>query len=162
MGRIVSRCIDHVVVVGDCFGAEILITMGRQTTYTDALAERVIAGLSDGVPLTQICAADDMPTDKTVREWAKVNADFAYDIACAREAGHDAIAYRTKLTARGEGDSTKDVQRDKLIIDTDLKLLAKWNPKRYGDKVAVVGGDPEQGDKPVQHEMTLRFVKAEQ
>jgi hypothetical protein len=35
------------------------------------------------------------------------------------------------------GESTNDVQRDKLIIETDLKLLAKWNPKKYGDKVNV-------------------------
>jgi hypothetical protein len=30
----------------------------------------------------------------------------------------------------------------KLRIETRLKLLAKWNPKKYGDKVQV-GGDAE-------------------
>jgi hypothetical protein len=132
--------------------------MGRHSKYTDDLAQRIVAGLSDGVPLTQICAADDMPTDDTVRDWAKVNAEFAADIARAREAGHDAIAYRARLTARGEGDSTKDVQRDKLIIDTDLKLLAKWNPKRYGDKVSVVGGDKD--DEPIRTELNVTGLSA--
>ena len=30
----------------------------------------------------------------------------------------------------------------KLQIETRLKLLAKWNPQKYGDKVQV-GGDAE-------------------
>jgi hypothetical protein len=34
------------------------------------------------------------------------------------------------------GDSSGDVQRDKLIVETDLKLLAKWNP-RYRDNHVV-------------------------
>jgi hypothetical protein len=46
------------------------------------------------------------------------------------------------LTARGKGDSTGEVQRDKLIVETDLKLLAKWSPKRYGDKVTH-SSDPD-------------------
>ena len=34
------------------------------------------------------------------------------------------------------------VQLIKARAEIKLKLLAKWNPKRYGDKVQV-GGDPE-------------------
>jgi hypothetical protein len=34
------------------------------------------------------------------------------------------------------------VQRSKLRIETRLKLLAKWNPKRYGDKMTLAG-DPD-------------------
>lgn len=67
-------------------------------------------------------------------------------IARARILGHDAIAARTRQTARGKtadegGDSSGDVQRDKLIIETDLKLLAKWDPKRYGDLIKLSGAD---------------------
>jgi hypothetical protein len=29
------------------------------------------------------------------------------------------------------------VEHRKLRIDTRLKLLAKWNPKKYGDKQAI-------------------------
>jgi hypothetical protein len=74
-------------------------------------------------------------------------------IARARVIGHDAIAARARQTARGKtddegGDSTGDVQRDKLIIETDLKLLAKWDPKRYGDLIKLSGADGE-GPVPV-------------
>jgi hypothetical protein len=51
------------------------------------------------------------------------------------------IAARTRETARGFGDSSGDVQRDKLIIETDLKLLAKWDPKRYGDRLDLGNAD---------------------
>ena len=32
---------------------------------------------------------------------------------------------------------TDHIQRAKLRIDTRLKLLAKWNPKKWGDKLDV-------------------------
>jgi hypothetical protein len=31
------------------------------------------------------------------------------------------------------------VQRSKLRIETRLKLLAKWNPKKWGDKLELAG-----------------------
>ena len=123
--------------------------MGRQTTFTQEKADRVIAGLSVGTPLTQICAADDMPTDDTVRDWAKIEPVFAADIARAREAGHDAIAHDClKIGDDVEADAAA-VSKAKLRVWTRLELLKKWNPKRYGDKTAIVGGDPASGDKPI-------------
>lgn len=68
--------------------------------------------------------------------------EFSSAIARSRLEGFDAIARRARQTARGRGDSTQDVQRDKLIVETDLKLLAKWDPKRYGDRLNVDGIEP--------------------
>ena len=70
--------------------------------------------------------------------------DISRAIARAREEGEQSIAFRARQTARGAGDSTGDVQRDKLIIDTDLKLLAKFNPKRWGDKLQHADADGEK------------------
>ncbi|MNT50547.1 hypothetical protein D3C72_1874720 [compost metagenome] len=41
----------------------------------------------------------------------------------------------------------------KLQIETRLKLLAKWNPKRYGDRMTQehVGAN----DGPIQHDVTV-------
>jgi hypothetical protein len=83
-----------------------------------------------------------MPSVTTVWNWQRSKPEFSESIACARETGFDVIAYRSRQTARGKtskenGDSSGDVQRDKLIIETDLKLLAKWDPKRYGDKLGL-------------------------
>jgi hypothetical protein len=81
---------------------------------------------------------------------------LASRFARARDDGHDAIAEETlKIADDGTNDwmekQDKDgknigwqlngehVQRSKLRIETRLKLLAKWNPKKYGDKMEVSG-----------------------
>jgi hypothetical protein len=134
--------------------------MGRPTKFTAALANEICARLSEGEPLAQICRDEHMPAVRTVSDW-KDDEAFSAAFARAREVGFDAIAARTRQTARGKtdaegGDSSGDVQRDKLIIETDLKLLARWDPKRYGDKVALTGGG--EGDAPIRTELTVKFV----
>lgn len=109
-------------------------------TRTAKIDKRIIDGLSDGIPLAVLCREKDMPDPSTVFRWAQDDAEFSQAIARAREIGHDMIAHGARATARGEGDSTGDTHRDKLIVDTDLKLLAKWNPKRYGDRVDITSG----------------------
>lgn len=101
----------------------------------------ICARLSAGEPMTVICR--DMGVSvRTVNDWRKTDAEIAVQFDEARDHGHDAIAVRMRETARGRGDSTGDVQRDKLIIDTDDKLLRKWDPRRYGDALKL-SGDPE-------------------
>lgn len=97
-----------------------------------------------------------MPDPATVHRWitAEKVPGIAQDIMRARELGYDAIAEQARMVARGEkGYTTNDVQRDKLIIETDLKLLAKWS-KRYADKshVEVTGKDGEP--------LSLRLIDA--
>lgn len=120
--------------------------MGRQTTATPEAKQEILDRLTVGEPLADICRDDHMPAVRTVSSWKKLDPAFDADFAQAREDGHDAIAARTRHTARGTGESSGDVARDKLIIETDLKLLAKWD-KRYSDKLKHVGGD--DGDSPI-------------
>lgn len=96
-------------------------------------------------------------TDKWVAQVPEIKAAFQM----ARDEGYDAIADRLRETARGKGESTEDVQRDKLIIDTDLKLLAKWDPRRYGDKVQLA--NHEGGELPSTHlsdDILMRIASA--
>lgn len=79
-----------------------------------------------------------MPSTQLIGQWEAADPEVAKAIAHARAHGFDAIAQRARKTARGYGtelggDSTGDVKRDRLIVDTDLKLLAKWDPRRYGE-----------------------------
>ena len=114
-------------------------SVGQPTKYTPELLQTIGERLGQGESLTSICRG--LPVcDDTVRNWMAGDSEINRAIARAREDGESAIAYRLRATARGKGedaggDSTGDVQRDKLIIETDLKLLAKFNPKRWGDKV---------------------------
>lgn len=84
-------------------------------------------------------------------DWMDKDDDFSAAIARAREVGHDAIAeealniadtpiegIRTKVGKDGTEVTTEDMLgHRKLQIETRLKLLAKWNPKKYGDKLEV-------------------------
>lgn len=130
------------------------MALGRPTLRTDELVDAICTMVSEGNTLTLACRENGI----SVSAWDNwVNGDDALSgrFARARALGHDAIASRTRETARGQGDSTDDVQRDKLIIDTDLKLLAKWD-KRYADKLGLGQAD---GLDPVKLGVQVDFVK---
>lgn len=114
------------------------------TTYTPERAAEILKRVAEGEPTAVICRSplSDGTTvaKETFRDWRKVNEDLETAYRQAKRDGHDAIVERARKTARGKdeaegGESTKDVQRDKLIVELDLKLLAKWDPKRWGDKI---------------------------
>lgn len=118
--------------------------MARPTVYTPELVKQICDRLCQGEPLEQICRDEGMPVANTIHEWCNektrpsvVPEHVKGDIAQAREIGYDAIANNTRAVANGiPGYSTGDVQRDKLIIETDLKLLAKWS-KKYSERQTI-------------------------
>ncbi len=131
----------------------------RSTLRTPEVEKRIIEGLCDGVPLRELCRQDGMPNWRTVYEWISADEEFAARIAHARDLGFDAIAEEILDIAddgtndwveRKRKDGSTDVvldsehvQRSKLRIETRLKLLAKWSPKKYGDKQQVEVGNKE-------------------
>jgi hypothetical protein len=100
-----------------------------------AILPVILNGLAEGVPLAVICRAPGMPAPEAVGVWRREDDSIASDYAHARDAGWDLIAHKLRATARGSGDSSGDVQRDKLIVDTDLRLLRSWAPARYGENL---------------------------
>ncbi len=136
---------------------------GSHTKYTKVLADEIINELSDGKPLRQICREKDVAW-RTIYLWIEQRPDFHARIAKARELGQDAIAEEcldiANNTTLGVVKTYKDgvvveareedmLGHRKLQIETRLKLLAKWNPKRYGDRITHAG-DP---DAPVTLEL---------
>jgi hypothetical protein len=130
--------------------------IGRPSKYTPEIAQQMCEMLSEGVPLREICRMDGFPYWRTVYLWMAKDENLSAHIARAREAGYDAMAeecliiadnpqFGQKQTMTDEGTSTtvEDMLgHRKLRIETRLKLLAKWNPKKYGDRVTHAG-DPE-------------------
>jgi hypothetical protein len=90
-----------------------------------------------------------MPHPNKVREWMTKDPDLSGAIACAREVGADAIAEDALriadtpmkgLVTKVTPDGTHIIEEDmlghrRLQVETRLKLLAKWNPKKYGEKI---------------------------
>lgn len=71
-----------------------------------------------------------MPKKSTVAEWRKKDEAFDGRVARARDDGFDAVADRCVEIA----DDSKDAR---LQVETRLKLLACWDPRRYGNKAQV-------------------------
>jgi hypothetical protein len=122
--------------------------MGRISTYTQELADEIVARLSEGEPLRAICRDEHMPAWRTFYAWLAADTEFAARIARARELGHDALAeqcidiadderFDWLLTKKGVITNESAIGRAKLQVYTRMQLLAKWNPKRYGDKQQV-------------------------
>jgi hypothetical protein len=63
--------------------------------------------------------------------------DFVRRIARAREDGYDVIADQCMVLADLEPTDPLHVNWRRLQVETRLKLLAKWNPKKYGDRQTV-------------------------
>jgi len=139
--------------------------------YTPELAQEIFRRISMGEPLLQICGDEGMPTRQAVYNWVHSDETLALQFARAREEGCDAMAEealhisntphigKKKVYSSGaedDEDSMTVTEEDmlghrKLQIETRLKLLACWNPKKYGTKVAL-GGDP---GNPIQVEAQI-------
>ena len=65
------------------------------------------------------------------------DAEFDARIARAREDGYDELAEKCMRIAFDPCRDQVEVTQRRLQVDTILKLLAKWNPKKYGDRQAV-------------------------
>jgi hypothetical protein len=130
---------------------------GRPSVWTGAIAQEICERIGKGETLREICRTEGMPGVQTVYDWIEKDQSFSVSYARARARGLDAIA---EETVRIADDGTNDwmeknapdnpgyalngehVQRSKLRVETRLKLLAKWDPKRYGERTTVAG-DPE-------------------
>jgi len=137
------------------------VPKGTGSKFTQVLANKICNAVSNGIPLRQI--ARELQIEwRTVYNWMDAHPKFASRIARARELGQEAILEDTlrladtpitgvtkTYKANGEVEAKEEdmLGHRKLQIETRLKLLAKWNPKRYGDKVeTTLVGDPK---KPV-------------
>ena len=144
---------------------------------TPEVEQEILERMSRGEPLAEICRSDPkFPHPTTWNDWCA--ADPALNIAHgrARDAGYDAIAAETLAIADdarndwmkrhgkdGETESAfnaEHVQRSKLRIETRLKLLAKWDPRRYGDKLAIGGADDLPPIKTATDEQLMARIRA--
>lgn len=117
---------------------------------TPEVIEAVLEGLREGVPLAEICRrGPEFPHPSVWRSWCAADEALANAYAAARDDGFDKIALETLRIAdtpveakrvKVSADGTETVTEDalghrKLQIDTRRWLLARWDPKRYGDRV---------------------------
>ena len=128
--------------------------MGRPSKYNPEIARIICEQLSEGIPLRQICREHEgFPAWRTVYDWMGRDLELSASIARARDIGYDAIAeeclqiadtlefgQKQVMTDEGTATTVEDMLgHRKLRIETRLKLLAKFHPTKYGDRVAIEG-----------------------
>lgn len=148
--------------------------MARPTSCTPELVEEICDRLIEGETLRAICRDQHMPSYRSVYRWCLASPEISSRIARAREAGFDAIADEAleiantpKQGVRTEesDDGFKTVRDDmlghrKLQVETRLKLLAKWAPKKYGDKIDVTTGNESLNLTPEERKAKLAAIAA--
>ncbi len=139
--------------------------MGRKSTFIQETADSICDQIANGMSVREICRQEEMPSAATVFKWLSDFPSFAEQYARAKAASADAIAEEILDIADNatndwmernaeEGSSAgfvlngEHVQRSKLRIESRKWLLAKLQPKKYGDKLQVGGAEdlpPLQG-----------------
>jgi Bacteriophage Sf6, terminase small subunit-like len=138
--------------------------MGRQSSYSEQVADSIIEWISEGKPLREFCRQEDSPVAwRTVYDWLDAHPEFAARFARARDIGADAIAQQALdiadtpvegvRTEIGGKDGPREIREDmlghrKLQVETRLKLLAKWFPTKYGEHNTLALTGPNGG--PIQ------------
>ena len=108
-----------------------------------------------------------MPAVRTVSHWKDDHPEFLTAFGRAREEGFDSLAsdcleiadderHDWKLSKKGAITDEVSIARARLRVDTRLKLLAKWAPKRYGEKPDIT----TQGEKtPLERKNMIAMMQ---
>lgn len=128
---------------------------GRPSIYTHQLGKDICLMIASGQSVSSIGRELEIPAS-TIRTWILDDKDGLFDASArAYQLGHEALAEQCLEIA---DDLTQDPQSRRVRIDTRLRLLGKWAPKRYGDRITHAGDE----DSPlVPSEVTVRLVHAQ-
>jgi len=91
----------------------------------------ILDWIAEGKTLRAYSRQDGKPSYGTVYDWLETDKEFASLFARARLCGQDQIADECVDIA----DTESDANKAKVRIWTRLQLLAKWNPKKYGERI---------------------------
>ena len=148
--------------------------MGRPTEYTAEIATEICRLLAEGQTLREVCRAEGMPPESTVRLWALDDREgFAAHYARARELGYQAMADELlEVADDGKNDwmerqnddgsfyqvNGEHIQRSRLRVDTRKWLLSKALPKVYGDKIVQEHTGKDGGEINLIHKIERVIV----
>lgn len=145
--------------------------MPAPSKRTPQVEEAILSRIALGEPLAVICRESGMPHVTTWMDWVHADEVLAIAYARAREVGFDMIAAdalriidaepERVVTTTGEDRAetridSASVQWAKNRVETRLKLLAKWDPKRYGELLKHSGAD---GTSPAMTALAVAFVR---
>lgn len=135
--------------------------MPRKFEYSDKFDVEICEWIADGKTLRDYCRQKEKPPFWVIYEWMKEWPEFGQRFARAREVGHDVIAEEILGIVDVHPPSTPSGGTDSGYVTwqknrawTRMQLLAKWNPRRYGESAKSVEISGPNGG-PIQTQATV-------
>lgn len=131
---------------------------GRPHGYTEEKALEICELVADGQSINKISKMPDMPARSTILKWFRDVPEFSDMYIRAKEIGFEVLADEIIDIADAAENIDKDeCRRHQLMIETRKWLLAKLQPRKYGERVTqeIVGNREEA---PVQVEVTKEEI----
>lgn len=128
------------------------------TLRTPELVEQCLTLITQGVTMSDACRTVGIDRRRW-QTWVSGDPDLAREYRDARAIGADAIADDIIRIADDTKADTAEVAKSRLRTDVRLKLLAKWQPDLYGDKVDVRHQGPDGGAVQVAHFDVVEMAK---
>jgi len=128
---------------------------------TAQIKDEICLRISGGETLRSICREEGKPSWVSIYRWLELDESFKLRFTRARDLGFDAIAEEALEIANTPCEGvkyedgplgSKQIREDmlghrKLQIETRLKLLAKWSPKKYGERIDHTSSDGSMSPK---------------
>lgn len=116
------------------------------------IADEIVEWLSSGEFLSDYCRQDGKPGRTTVYDWMEKDKGFAERIAYARARGEE-VLFEENMAIVDEPPPMDDkgkldpgyVAWQKNRVWTRLQMLAKMNPRKYGDRLDVTSKGEQVG-----------------
>ena len=127
--------------------------------YTPALADTICKRISEGESLRAICRDAGMPSEGTVRGWAREDRDgFGSRYRLARELQLDHWA-DVIIDIADEGD--RDPRDRQVRIEVRKWVMSKLAPRRYGDRL-LVAGEAENPLRVLHEQVSVERLSSDQ
>lgn len=137
--------------------------IGRPSIMTEEMREAICDAIAEGKTVREICAADDMPAERTIYATLARDEAFVQQYARAKAVQADRMAeelleisddasndWMERNAKEGEESgwtlNGEHVQRSRLRVDSRKWLMSKMAPKKYGEKIQHTG----DGGGPLQ------------
>ena len=130
-----------------------------ENLYTPALSDLICKRVSEGESLRAICRDHGMPSEGTVRGWAREDRDgFGSRYRLARELQLDHWA-DVIIDIADEGD--RDPRDRQVRIETRKWIMSKLAPRRYGDRL-LVAGEAENPLRVLHEQVSVERLSSDQ
>ena len=130
--------------------------IGRPSSYTPEIAEKLCAEIAEGGILHRMCRRDDMPDHSTVFRWLEGNDEFRDRYCRARERQAEFFADEIIEIV----DTEPDPQIARVRMDARKWHASKTAPKKYGDRITTELTGANGGPMQVEPVNPLEVLEA--